>query len=166
MRSAVLLITPLAFALMSLAQADTVTISQATPFAEDSHATDAVKEECGLEIRLPKYLKSYAKKHTNVVFTTEPLDTVEGKTLYLEFEQVFAPGGGGYSGAKSVSVVGELKENGEVIASLTVDRAALFGMTPGTCSMLKRVAKKLGEDIGEWLEEPTMDAMLGDAAPD
>lgn len=154
------------FTLTSLAQADTVTMSQFTPFAEDSHATDAVKAECGLEERLPKYIKSYAAKHTDVAFTTEPLDNVEGKILYLEFEQVFAPGGGGYSGAKSVSVVGELKENGEVIASLTVDRAALFGMTPGTCSMLKRVAKKLGEDIGDWLKEPTMDAMLGDAAPD
>lgn len=151
----------------STAQAkDVVTISQFTPFAEDSHATDAVKEECGLEERLPKYLKSYAKKHTTVEFTTESLENVEGKTLYLEFEQVFAPGGGGYSGAKSVSVVGELKENGEVVGTLTVDRAALFGMVPGTCSMLKRVAKKLGQDIGAWLETPEMDSMLGDAAPD
>jgi len=151
----------------STAQAkDVVTISQFIPFAEDSHATDAVKEECGLEERLPKYLKSYAKKHTTVEFTTESLENVEGKTLYLEFEQVFAPGGGGYSGAKSVSVVGELKENGEVIGTLTVDRAALFGMVPGTCSMLKRVAKKLGQDIGAWLETPEMDSMLGDAAPD
>ena len=157
----------LIFAMASAVQAkDVVTISQFTPFAEDSHATDAVKEECGLEERLPKYLKSYAKKHTEVVFTAEPLESVEGKTLYLEFEQVFAPGGGGYSGAKSVSVVGELRENDEVIGSLTVDRAALFGMMPGTCSMLKRVAKKLGEDIGEWLEAPEMDSMLGDAAPD
>jgi hypothetical protein len=37
-------------------------------------------------------------------------------------------------------------------------------MVPGTCSMLKRVAKKLGQDIGKWLKAPEMDAMLGDAA--
>jgi hypothetical protein len=147
-----------------LAFADTVTISAATPFSDSSGATDKVKNECGVQDRLPKYIKSYAKKHTDVEFTSEALDTVEGKTLYLEFEHVYAPGGGGYSGAKSVSVVGELKENGEVIASLTVDRAALFGMTPGTCSMLKRVAKKLGQDIGNWLGAPEMDSMLGDAA--
>jgi len=65
-----------------------------------------------------------------------------------------------------VEVQGELKEEGEVIGSLTVDRAALFGMTPRTCSMLKRVSKKLGEDIGEWLKVPEMDSMLGDVAPD
>lgn len=164
MRLHTLMFMSLTLLLTSLAQAETVTISQETPFAEDSGATDNVKKECDIQGRLPKYLKSYAKKHTEVVFTTESLDSVGGKTLYLEFEHVYAPGGGGYSGAKSVSVVGELKENGEVIASLTADRAALFGMTPGTCSMLKRVAKKLGQDIGDWLKEPEMDSMLGDAA--
>jgi hypothetical protein len=166
MRLRLVIMLFLAFVLTPLAQAETVTISQSTPFAEDSGATDNVKRECSMETRLPKYLKDYAKKHTNVVFTTEPLENVEGKVLYLEFEHVFAPGGGGYSGAKSVSVVGELRENGEVIASLTADRAALFGMTPGTCAMLKRAVKKLGQDIGNWLKEPTMDAMLGDAASD
>jgi hypothetical protein len=157
----------LVFAMAAMAQAkDVVTISQFTPFAEDSGATDAVKEECAMEERLPKYLKSYSKKHTEIVFTTEDLESVEGKVLHMEFTHVFAPGGGGYSGSKSVEVEGELHENGEVIGSFTVDRAALFGMTPGTCSMLKRVAKKIGEDVAEWLKAPETDAMLGDAAPD
>ena len=153
--------------LASAAQAkDVITISQLTPFADDSGATDAVKEECGFEERLPKYLKSEAKKIADIVMTTEPLDSVEGKVLFMETTHVFAPGGGGYSGAKNVEVEGELRENGEVIASFIVDRSALFGMTPGTCSMLKRVAKKIGEDVAEWLEAPEMDSMLGDAAPD
>ena len=165
MRQAILSLLILALAATAQAK-DVVTISQYTPFGEDSGATDNVKEECALEERLPKYLKSYAKKHTEIVFTSEDLDSVEGKVLFMEFTHVFAPGGGGYSGAKSVEVEGELKENGEVIASFTADRAALFGMTPGTCSMLKRVAKKMGQDIGGWLEAPEMDAMLGDAAPD
>ncbi len=160
----ILSITLLIIVVASPARAETVTIAQSTPFSETSGVSDNVKNECDIQGRLPKYIKSYAKKHTDVVFTTESLDSVDGKTLYLEFEHVYAPGGGGYSGAKSVSVTGELKDNGEVIASLTADRAALFGMTPGTCSMLKRVAKKLGQDIGNWLKAPEMDSMLGDAA--
>ena len=157
----------LVLAMAGMAQAkETITISQFTPFAEDSGATDAVKEECKFEERLPKYLKSEAKKIADIVMTTEPLDTIEGKVLFMEVTHVFAPGGGGYSGAKNVEVEGELRENGEVIASFMVDRTALFGMTPGTCSMLKRVAKKIGEDVAEWLEAPEMDSMLGDAAPD
>jgi hypothetical protein len=31
---------------------------------------------------------------------------------------------------------------------------------------MKRIAKKMGEDIAEWLEEPTMDAKLGDLEDD
>ena len=143
-----------------------VTASKLTPFADDSGASDNVKRECKMEERLPKYVKSYAKKHTTVSFTTDSLDDAEGRVLYMEFSHVHAPGGGGYSGAKSVEVEGELRENGEVIASFTVDRAALFGMAPGTCSMLKRATKKIGQDIAEWLKAPEMDAMLGDAAPD
>lgn len=165
MRLAVLGLSILALATTAQAK-DVITISQLTPFAEDSGATDAVKKECAFEERLPKYLKSEAKKIADIVMTTEPLDAAEGKVLFMEITHVFAPGGGGYSGAKNVEVEGELRENGEVIASFMVDRSALFGMTPGTCSMLKRVAKKLGEDIAEWLEAPEMDSMLGDAAPD
>jgi hypothetical protein len=165
MRRAVLATLILAVSAATQAK-DVITISQFTPFAEDSGATDAVKEECEFEERLPKYLKSEAKKVADIVFTTEPLDSVEGKVLYMETTHVFAQGGGGWSGGKNVEVEGELRENGEVIASFMVDRTAIFGMTPGTCSMLKRVAKKIGEDVAEWLEAPEMDSMLGDAAPD
>ena len=55
------MIMSLAFLLVPLAQADTVTISQSTPFAENSGASENVKKECGMESRLPKYLKDYAK---------------------------------------------------------------------------------------------------------
>ena len=51
---------------------------------------------------------------------------------------MFAPGGGGYSGAKSATVTGKLMENGEVIGTFSDHRRALMGMMPGTCSMMKR----------------------------
>ncbi len=165
MRFAALVLTMLAMASGADAK-DVITISKFTPFAEDSGATDAVKEECKFEERVPKYLQSEAKKIADIVLTDEPLDGVEGKVLYMEITHVFAQGGGGWSGGKNVEVEGELRENGEVIASFTVDRTAIFGMTPGTCSMLKRVAKKIGEDLAEWLEAPEMNSMLGDAAAD
>lgn len=159
---ATLLCTLLSFA--APAVADTVTVGTMTPFAENSGATQNVKDECGFESRLPKYIKDYAKKAgVKVELTSEPLDGVDGKVLYLETTQVFAPGGGGYSGAKSATVTGKLVENGEVIGTFSDHRRALMGMMPGTCSMMKRVAKILGKDIGTWLANPTMDAMLGDA---
>ena len=152
-------------ALITLAsplKADTITIAESVPFAEFSGASDNVINDCKLETRLPSYIKSQGKRKVDIKLSKEPLESVEGKVLFLEITNVYAPGGGGYSGSKSVTVSGELKENGELIASVEARRRTLIGMMPGTCSMLKRVAKKLGEDIAVWLREPTMGATLGD----
>lgn len=67
MRLSLLAIMSLIFALMSLAQADTITISSSTPFAENSGASDNVKEECKFETRLPNYIKKAAKQGVVVV---------------------------------------------------------------------------------------------------
>jgi hypothetical protein len=165
MRLILVSILALLFAAAASAK-DVVTVAELTPFAEDSGVTENVKRECGMEKRLPEYLKSNAKKHTKIVFTSEPLDSVEGKVLFMEITNVFAPGGGAYSGSKSVIVAGELKEGGELIGSMTVRRHSLVGMMPGTCSIMKRIVKKLGEDIATWLAAPTMDAELGDLEDD
>lgn len=161
-RFAMTVIAPAYLFVSMVAQADTVTISRSVPFAADSGASENVKRECKFETRLPEYIRKQAKRGLKVVVTEEPLENVPGKVLFLETTNVFAPGGGGYSGSKSAIVTGELKENGEVLASVTARRRTLVGMTPGTCSMLKRIAKKLGEDIATWLREPTMNARLGD----
>jgi hypothetical protein len=147
---------------MSPASAETITLAGSIPFSEFSGATDKVKNECKFQTRLPAYVKSAAKRKVDVVLSKDSLDDVDGKILVLEITNVYAPGGGGYSGSKNATVSGELKENGEVIGSFTARRRTLIGMMPGTCSMLKRVSKKLGEDIAGWLRAPTMEATLGD----
>ena len=156
----------LMFLCVSLAQAETLTTSQSIPFAEDSGASDDIKNKCKFETRLPEYLKKEAKRTFDVVLSKEPLEDAEGKTLSLIIANMYGLGGGAFSGSKSAIVTGELKENGEVIASMSLRRHSIMGMAPGTCSILKRIAKKMGEDIAEWLEEPTMDAELGDLEDD
>jgi hypothetical protein len=49
---------------------------------------------------------------------------------------------------------------------MTLRRHSALGMMPGTCSIMKRIAKKMGEDIAIWLTEPTMNAQLGDLEDD
>ena len=166
MRLSALMTVCLVFSCVSLAQAETLTISQSIPFAEDSGASDDIKNECKFETRLPEYLKKEAKRDFDVVLSKEPLEDAEGKTLSLIIANMYGLGGGAFSGSKSAIVTGELKENGEVIASMSLRRHSIMGMAPGTCSILKRIAKKMGEDIAEWLEEPTMDAKLGDLEDD
>ena len=162
MRLSSLVIILLALSLTPLAQADTVTISQSIPFSEDSGVSDSVRNECKFETRLPDYLKKAVKRSIDVVLSKEPLEDADGKVLFLEVTNVYGLGGGAFSGSKSAIVSGELKEDGEVIGSVTVRRHSIIGMMPGTCSILKRIAKKIGEDIATWLSEPTMDAKLGD----
>jgi len=166
MRPAAFMTVCLVFSCVSLAQAETLTISQSIPFAEDSGASDDIKNECKFETRLPEYLKKEAKRTFDVVLSKEPLEDAEGKTLSLIIANMYGLGGGAWSGSKSAIVTGELKENGEVIASMSLRRHSIMGMAPGTCSILKRISKKMGEDIAEWLEEPTMDAELGDLEDD
>ena len=150
----------------SLVMADTITIAKSISFAADSGASQEVIDECDMQTRLPEYIKKEGKRKVDVELSKEPLEDARGKILHLEISNVYAPGGGAYSGSKSVIVMGELKENGEVIASMSGRRHSMMGMMPGTCSIMKRITKKLGEDIAGWLAEPTMNAELGDLEDD
>ena len=160
-RATLFMMIPL-LALVSAAQADTITIAKSISFAEDSGASEAVIDECKMQTRLPEYIKKEGKRKVDIELSEDPLEAAEGKVLHLEITNVFAPGGGIYSGSKSVIVAGELQESGEVIGSMTVRRHSVMGMMPGTCSIMKRITKKLGEDIAIWLAAPTMSAELGD----
>ena len=136
------------------------------PFAEDSGASSNVKEECTLETRLPQFIAEAAERGVKVVVGPAPEEGASGKFLYLEFTHILGAGGGAWSGPKSVTARGELIENGEVIGSFISSRystGGAFGGYKGTCSILGRCIKAMGEDIAAWLRSPTMDAMLGDA---
>jgi len=154
------------FLIAAPANADTYTISDTLPFAEGSGASSKVKSSCKLETKLPGFIRSAAKNGVAVELATEPLDNVEGKVLYIEFTHVLGSGGGAWSGPKTVTVHGELRENGEVIGTFTASRyssGGAFGGFKGTCSILGRCVKTLGSDIALWLQNPTMDAMLGNS---
>jgi len=150
----------------SPATAETYTLSSAVPFADGSGASDQVESECKLESKLPGFIKSAAKRGITVVLNDGPLDDVEGKVLFIEITHILGTGGGAWSGPKAVSAKGELREAGEVIASFNSTRystGGAFGGFKGTCSILGRCVKSMGKDIAKWLNNPTMDANLGDA---
>jgi hypothetical protein len=150
----------------SYAQDATYTVVSPVPFADNSQASNDVKNSCGLDTRLPQFVADYAKRGVKVVIGPDPGEEAEGKVLYLEIVHVLGTGGGAWSGSKSVTAEGVLKENGEVIGSFTSSRystGGAFGGFKGTCSILGRCIKAMGKDIADWLKKPTMHAMLGDA---
>ena len=157
------------FTLISLAanaEDVTYTVVSPLPFAEGSGASDDVKATCTLDTHLPEFIEAAAKRGVKVVISADTGDVMEGKVLYIEITNVLGTGGGAWSGAKSVTVRGDLRENGEVIGSFTAARysgGGAFGGFKGTCAILGRCIKSLGKDIAVWLSDPTMHAMLGNA---
>ncbi len=147
------------------AEKGSVTISRVLKFTETSGASDKVKAECTLQTRLPKFIKDFAKG-IPVVLADEVSGGTEGRVLHLEISNVIGPGGGAWSGAKSVTAEGKLTENGEVIGTFVSRRysgGGAFAGYKGTCSILGRCIKTMGSDIAKWLANPRMNAKLGDA---
>ena len=151
----------------SPAIAEVYTVASVTPIADDSGATAEVKSECMLDTRLPNYIAAAAEPGVEVVISTEPLDEAAGKVLKLEIIRANEVGGGlSYKRPARVAVRGELVENGETIGSFVLMRQTLktakFDGFKGACAMLGRCLDLLSRDIAIWLQNPTIDARLGE----
>jgi hypothetical protein len=145
-----------AVALPLSASAEPLALPQKVSYDKDVHVPDAVKKECALETKIPEYVKSSASGF-------EP--GKGGKALEMKISGLLATGGGGFSGPKSVTVSGTLREGGKVKGTFTAMRHSSGGPFGGggTCAILDRCAKAIGKDIGAWLKAPSMNAKLGDA---
>ena len=146
--------------------ADTINIAQSTPFSANANVPPKVKSECNLQTKLPGFIQTYAgKKGMEINLVAQPVSSGSaGRNLVLEISNVNAPGGGAWSGPKSVAVVGKLYQNGQLIGDFHGSRyttGGAFGGFKGTCSLVGRCVKSLGKDISKWLKNPTKGASLG-----
>jgi hypothetical protein len=129
-----------------------------------------VRSECQLETKLPQYLAERGRKHfDNVVLADNIGPSSKGRTLSIKILHVLGAGGGVYSGPKSMTIDGVLRENGKVAGTFTASEHFFVRPQPGTiyigsgtCKMLDKVSKKLAVDVMRWMEKPTMNAKLGD----
>ena len=138
--------------LLPLSAAAQVKVPEKIAFEKGVSVTDAVKKECALETKIPQYVKGAAGAGSK-------------GALDMKITGVLAPGGGAWSGPKSVTVSGTLRDGGKVVGTFVARRNASAGAFGGggTCNMLDRCAKAIGKDIGEFLKAPKMNAKLGDA---
>ncbi|WP_303903331.1 hypothetical protein [Thiohalomonas denitrificans] len=148
------------------ALAKAVVINSTTPYRKGVSVPAAVQRECTLQTQLPDFIESYAEKAGVAVASVNSASSKKGRVLDMEIIHIVGSGGGAWSGAKSVSVEGKLYTDGKLTGTFTATRhsgGGLFGGYKGTCSILGRCVKALGQDISRWLESPYMDARLGDA---
>jgi hypothetical protein len=158
----VLTIASLAMLVAAPAVADPVKVARTISFAAGSVIRPQVQDECALQTKIPTFLAEYSSD----VELVDGDPGTEGRVLTIEITAAHAPGGGAFSGPKSVSVSGVLKENGATIGNFRAARystGGAFGGWKGTCAIVGRCAKTLGKDIAIWLKNPGKDSLLGDA---
>ena len=162
--SAAVLLASLSATSVFAADAKPIAMLKDIPFAEGLDVAQAIKDECQLGEKVVSFIVAYGKKDVAVT------DTVgTGKYLDMQITQVFAPGGGAWSGPKWLEVSGTLKDGNKDVARFRAKRfsgGGAFGGFKGTCAILGRTTKALGKDIATWLKNPTDGAALGDAKKD
>lgn len=130
-------------------------------YGENSLVTDEVRAECAVLTEIPEYIVANAPGAT--LGGSNGADRV----LSLEITYMMGPGGGSWSGPKHIIMEGTLTDSGQTIGTFRVKRTNTGKMWAfdGTCSLLQDLSEELGEDIGQWLHAPTMDALLGELEP-
>lgn len=162
----------LTFALCGLlfaghAFSQSIQMQRPVPYSDDGDVADNIKNECVINEQLADFVQEYAKaKGVDVQFVTGPVDNAAAGRV-LDIKIVFAMSiGNAWTGhSKSTTVNGTLYENGQKVAAFKArrhSRGGLFGQYKGSCSVLGRTVRAMGEDIGGWLKAPVDGAILGD----
>jgi hypothetical protein len=160
-----LLIPVLCTPLAGLA-AGTLNLQDYALYDKSISVSPAIRAECGLEGKVVGYVQSSARGFDKVVLVSDATKAGTGKSLAMKITGVTGVGGGAWSGAKYLTIEGILRENGKVTGTFLATRVSgggAFGAYKGTCAILDRCAKTLGTDVASWLQNPVMNARLGDA---
>lgn len=162
-RRIVIVLAALGFGLSAVAAhaAGALTVPKKVRYEKGIYVPDAVRAECSLETKLAEHVREAAGAKYQVKTADSVSNKTPGRALGLTITHVLAPGGGPFSGPKSVAVRGVLWENGKQVGSFVARRNTTHG--GGTCNMLERDAKEIADDIAKWLEAPGKDDKLGDA---
>jgi hypothetical protein len=159
-----MLLVPVLCAAPASFAAGTLNLQEKAPYDKNVPVPAAVKAECGLEEKIVSYVQSSARSFDKVVLVGDGTKG-GGTSLAMKITGITATGGGAWTGPKFVTVEGTLRENGKVTGTFRATRfsgGGAFGGYKGTCAILDRCAKAIGNDVAGWLAAPNMNARLGD----
>lgn len=143
----------------------TIYIKNIIPYAETAPIAPNIKAECTIDQQLSDFIISSAKASgLNVVAK----NNIGKNDIELKVEIVDAVSrGGAFRGHnKYVSINGSIVKGNKVYQSFQAARMSgggFWGAYKGSCSVLGRTVKALGNDVGIWLSSPVDGAKLGDA---
>lgn len=149
-----------------LSWADDIKVARSIPYSEDAEIAGKIRRECQIQTQLADFIKEFGAKSGHSIQLLDAVDeTMEGKVLVIEIRNAVSEGNAFLGHHKSTSAAGKLYENGEQVASFKALRNSMggaFAGYKGSCSVLGRTVKVMGEDIAQWLSAPTEGALLGD----
>jgi hypothetical protein len=156
----------LAAGIAAPAAAETLVVPRPVPYAEDSDIASNIRNECKLGDKLAHFIGEFARARGDAVsFAPQVDEATPGRVLQVEIRDALSMGNAWTGHRKSVSVRGRLFADGEVVGTFKGRRdsmGGMFGGYKGSCSVLGRTVKALGQDIATWLQSPAMGAELGD----
>jgi hypothetical protein len=138
-----------------------VVILSHVPFSENAMVRSDVRAQCQLDSKVPAYIVQAGSGQ----IATAPDLPRKGRTLEIEIVDAAEQGNAFTGRAKSLTLSGELREQGKVIGTFRARRSTtggFLGQYKGNCSFFHRCAKTLGRDVVQWLNNPSMNARLGD----
>jgi len=148
------------------AQDTVVYITDTVPYADSGGIPENIKTECTLSEALADWIVTSADKTKgiSVVKDNAAVEAGEGRILIVEISAGESKYSGWTGHRKSLGVQGRLLQDGEEIGNFEGYRSSkggAFGGFKGSCTVLNRCAKVLGEDIVKWLKNPGKDSKIG-----
>ncbi len=137
----------------------TVQIAPAVALLNKDALDESIIKNCAGTTHLPKYLAENSSGH--IVLESPSTSRASNRQLKLTLNNSRIAPGGAYSGAKWMEFSGELMDQGRMTGSFTAHRWTIKGWT--NCGAFERLSEWIGGDILDWLNEPTMNAKLGNA---
>lgn len=136
-----------------------IKIAETISTLQEDTVDPEIKKSCPWNTELPAYLSGMVAG--SVYRVADDIGTVRGKRLFLTIVSSRLLGGAIYTGSKWLKVKGSLMDNDLEIGSFVALRHSIRGWTG--CGISDRLSYQVAYDISNWLQNPSMNARLGDA---
>lgn len=142
----------------------TIYIKSIIPYSRNNRIAENIKAECVINEQLAQFIKEYGESQgLNIEYKNTP----SSKDLFLKVEIVEAISqGGAFRGHnKFTAIEGTLLKGNKSYGSFKAARISgggFWGAYKGSCAVLGRTVKALGQDVAGWLYSPVDGARLGD----
>jgi hypothetical protein len=145
---------------------DPVLVPLSVPFSEDAEIAGKIKTECHINDQLGEFIAKFAKEKNVATHSVQATNKdMPGRVLVVEIRDAISEGNPFIGHHKSTSVRGALYQDGTLLGNFKGRRNSMGGFGAGykgSCSVLGRTVRALGEDIAGWMAAPSADAQLGD----